>query len=81
MSDTLWEERAETRVPAGLAASREISLTRDSYLADLDKLRAVLMAGGTFLEMRAAVDAYQVMDNIARELDTAAKRAAEGISS
>lgn len=81
MPDALWEHDAETRVPAGLAAAREISRTRDSYLADLDKLRGVLMAGGTFLEMRAAVDAYQVVDNIARELEKAAKRSAEGASS
>ena len=76
MPEPLWEEPAEARNTAGLAAAREISRTRDSYLADLDKLRGVLHAGGTFLEMRVAVDAFEVLDNIVGELDKAAKRAA-----
>lgn len=77
---TLWDDSANSSPE--MAAARAIGRARDSHLADLDKLRTVLLAGGTFLEMKAAVNAYQVIDNLARELDKAAKAVvAEGVSS
>lgn len=57
------------------ATVRHIFRTRDSYVEDLDKLRERLHAGGTFLEMRAAVDAFAIIDNIVRELEKVAARA------
>jgi hypothetical protein len=78
--EALWGEPVgESPVRAGLAAAREINRTRVSYLEDLDKLRRVLAGGGTFPEMRAAVNAFQVIDNIIGELETAAKRAADRV--
>lgn len=55
-------------------AVRAINAVRVSFIEDQDKLRQVISAGGSHLEMRAAVDAHHVIAETIRGLDLAIDR-------
>ena len=48
------------------AAIDALQTVLDTHLTDLEKLKHRLATGGTYLEMRAATVAYQVIDEGAR---------------
>lgn len=55
-------------------AVRIINRIKEAFIADRDKLRDTIQHGGTHLEMRAAVDAYQVIQNTINGLELAIDR-------
>lgn len=55
-------------------AMRRIGVVRDSFSADLNRLRLVIAAGGTVQSMRAAVNAYDALLGVERELVVAVQR-------
>lgn len=61
-------------------AMRRIATVRDSFSADLDKLRTVIARGGGVKEMRSAVNAYDALVGVERELAAAIQRVEEPAS-
>ena len=55
-------------------AVRAIERVKATHIEDLDKLRETLHRGGTYLEMRAAVDAFRIIDETIRGLEKATDR-------
>ena len=55
-------------------AVRAIHRVKARFQEDRDKLQRVIAAGGTHLEMRAAVDAHRVIQETIRGLDLAIDR-------
>ena len=57
---------------------RAVHRVRVSMLDDKERIKAVLAKGGTFQEMRAAVEAWRVLDEGIRGLQLAVERMGEG---
>ena len=55
-------------------AVRIINRVKETFIADRDKLRNTIQHGGTHLEMRAAVDAYQAIQGTINGLELAIDR-------
>lgn len=55
-------------------AVRAIQRVKLTFIEDRDKLREVIGGGGTHLEMRAATDAYRVIEETIRGLELAIDR-------
>ena len=66
MAAEMTTEPEWASVSAKRAAISALQTVCDTYLADLEKLKHRLATGGTYLEMRAATVAYQVIDEGAR---------------
>ena len=71
MAAEMTTEPEWASVSAKRAAISALQTVCDTYLADLEKLKHRLATGGTYLEMRATVDAYQVIDENTRGITKA----------
>lgn len=77
-SETLWEESGDKAEDRRSTAVREVHATADALQADIDRLTIYLRAGGTFPEMRNAVDAYKIHSETIQKLREVAEDIARG---
>jgi len=68
---TLFGDEPQQVTSANIEVAVALGRIRSAYTEDIDKLTEVLKGGGSIPQMRAAVQAYDTLSAVGRELEAA----------